>query len=575
MSITIADWPNRDRFRHYMHLLCSGSAWTIPQNNLRIRDLLAKIPQDILRTVETERLTQLYGYGAQTSTGTLILQKYTDSFGYKFPQLLEGFVAAGNPRDLAFQITCGSHRSFKWKCLKSKCDHHIWPAQVYNRIRGGGCGFCAGRQTCLCDSFGQKFPQLLEEFVAAGNKRELAFTIPPGSNQSFKWKCLKAKCDHHIWPATVYNRTRGSGGGCGFCAGQQTCLCDSFGQKFPQLLEEFVGAGNDRNIAFTISPGSNQSFNWKCLKAKCDHHIWPAQVNTRTRGSGCKFCHGLQTCSCDSFGYLIPQLLEEFVAAGNPRNLAFTIPPGSSQSFKWKCLKTKCDHHIWPAAVYTRTQRSGCGFCAGRQTCPCDSFGHFFPQLLEEFVGAGNDRNIAFTISPGSDQSFNWKCLKAKCDHHIWSARVNNRTSGTCCPKCAGGNFAREFAQRLDDSKIKYIPEQKFPDCRDQKELPVDFDVYELDALGELDGPQHFEVVYFYGSEGSDLKKQQLHDRIKNDFARKTNKHMFRLSYSEKHNMKKHWEEFLGLVKAAGKGPGRPRIERFYGKEYAQLQQGG
>ena len=504
MTANESKTPNRDRFRHYMHILCCGNAWTIPPNNLRIRDLLAKIPHVKLRNVETQRLTLLYGYCTKTSAHTLILQKYTDSFGYKFLQLLEEFVTAGNPRDLAFQITCGSNKSFKWKCLKAECNHHVWPAQVDKRTRGGTCGFCAGRRTCPCDSFGQLFPQLLDEFVAAGNPRNLAFTIPPGSRQSFKWKCLKAECDHHIWPAQVYNRT--GGGTCGFCAGKRTCPCDSFGQKFPQLLEEFIAAGNPRDLAFQITCGSNKSFMWKCLKpkAKCDHHIWPATVKNRTKGNECRFYAGRQTCRCDSFGQKFPQLLEEFVAAGNDRELAFTIPPGSEQSFKWKCLKptVKCDHHIWPAQVKTRTNGSG-------------------------------------------------------------------------CPKCAGGKFAREFAQLLDDLKIKYIPEQKFPDCRDQKELPVDFDVYELDALGELDGPQHFEVVYFYGSEGSDLKKQQLHDRIKNDFARKTNKHMFRLSYSEKHNMKKHWEEFLGLVKAAGKGPGRPRIERFYGKEYAQLQQGG
>jgi len=144
-------------------------------------------------------------------------------------------------------------------------------------------------QTRPCDSFGHKFPQLLEEFVAAGNDRELAFTIPPGSGQSFKWKCLKANCDHHIWPAAVKDRTSGSG--CGFDAGKQTCPCDSFGQKFPQLLEEFVAAGNDRKLAFTISPGSKLSFKWKCLKAKCDH-VWPAVVANRTRGRGCPKCAG-------------------------------------------------------------------------------------------------------------------------------------------------------------------------------------------------------------------------------------------------------------------------------------------
>jgi len=150
---------------------------------------------------------------------------------------------------------------------------------------------------------------------------------------------------------------------------------------------------------------------------------------------------------------------------------------------------------------------------------------------------------------------------------------VVDRTYGFDCPKCSRGKFEREFAELIKKSSVNFDVQKRFPGCRSIRELPFDLYFPDLNILAELDGGQHFGIVYYFSSNGSDFKKQQLHDSIKNKFACDENKHMFRLSFSEKHNMEKHWTEFLQLVKDAGDGPNRPRIERFYGKEYTQVTQ--
>ncbi len=203
-------------------------------------------------------------------------------------------------------------------------------------------------------------PEIFAQIHPTKNRGINTYKLTFGCKVKLWWKCSVAKCNHHIWPATVNQRT--SGYGCSWCSGKYTCRCDSFGYLFPELLEDFVGGGNERKKAFEISPGSNTAFNWKCSVAKCQHHNWSAMVSDRTKGRGCAYCAGQKTCNCDSFGYLRPDILTEFVSGGNILEKAFAISPGSGQVFKWKCSKLTCKC-VWPASVNNRVRGYGCPKC--------------------------------------------------------------------------------------------------------------------------------------------------------------------------------------------------------------------
>lgn len=194
---------------------------------------------------------------AQTHTGERLLrstQQGSRLLVDRFPKLFNEIVRDKTPNVRFKQLTFGSNQVLWWRCSKATCGHHVWPASVKNRVLNGSeCSFCTGRQSCACDSFGQRFPHLLQEFLAAGNDEKLAFSISCGSHREFNWRCLKATCDHHIWPASVYSRAL-RGDGCSFCRGMQTCPCDSFGQRYPELLKEFIAGGNDEKLAFFLAP---------------------------------------------------------------------------------------------------------------------------------------------------------------------------------------------------------------------------------------------------------------------------------------------------------------------------------
>lgn len=174
---------------------------------------------------------------------------------------------------------------------------------------------------------------------------------------------------------------------------------------------------------------------------------------------------------------------------------------------------------------------------------------------------AGGTQEEAYSTSCKSNKKLLWTCVNM----HTWPAFVYNRTKGTHCPECASSNFEQSFHALLQRLQIQFETQKRFDDCKDKKPLPFDTSFLN-DCLGETDGPHHFEDIY-----GEDrFHTQQLHDAVKNKFAADHNKHLFRIAWSERTNMEKHFADFVARVKAAGTGKDRPRIERFYGVEYGE-----
>lgn len=426
------------------------------------------------------------------------------------------------------------------------------------------CNDCRKKEGRMNATYLAEVPLLMRQIHPTKNNPQLDYaTILVTSPLKLWWKCLQhTTCDAHVWLASVENRAKGTG--CKFCAGRETCKCQSFGHNDSQLLQEFIAAGNDIDEAYSTPPGSNKKFSWKCLEHKtCEEHIWRASVNSRTNGkTGCGFCKGNLTCKCQSFGNNYPELLKEFIAAGNEESLAFSISCGSKREFMWKCLDHHtCEKHIWRSSVQNRVLGHGCRFCSGQATCKCQSFGSMHSHLLLEFMHAGGTEIEAFSTSCGSEKLLDWRCNNG----HTYPARVNARIRGSGCPHCNISQFEQHFQRILQDRKIKYETQKRFSDCRDQLPLPFDA-AFMDDCLGETDGEQHF-LIKFNRDEKT-FATIQKHDKIKNEFAATHNKHLFRIAYSERSHMEKHFDDFLKHVRAAGTGLDRMRIERFYGAEY-------
>ena len=414
----------------------------------------------------------------------------------------------------------------------------------------------------------ERHPEIFAQIHPTKNEGIDLDKLTYGVRLKLWWMCPHSNCGHHIWYASVNNRTSHDSG-CAFCRNLQTCKCDSFYTKYPQIAEEFAFDLNPGIDPFTISPGSHTKLWWRCSRSKCGHHVWNTTIHSRTANdNNCPFCHGLRTCECDSFYTKNPQLAAEFAPNLNLGINPLEISPGSHIKLWWKCLKSRCDHHIWHAMVNDRSYGHGCPYCQNKITCECDSFYVKYPDLAAEFSEQLNPGIDPCTISPGSNLKLWWLCSKKQDERHIWITSVNKRTDGRGCPYCKSSRLEASIHRCLKEQQITSIQQMRFEQCRNERPLPFDFYVPQHNALIEGDGIQHFEerAQFHQNIEGFALQQQK--DQIKNTFCRENGIHLLRISYSELDNVATHIQTFIEAIKAAPHGQ---RVEMFMGEEYQHL----
>jgi len=88
----------------------------------------------------------------------------------------------------------------------------------------------------------------------------------------------------------------------------------------------------------------------------------------------------------------------------------------------------------------------------------------------------------------------------------------------------------------LEEKKLKYVKELRFPDCKDIRPLPFDFSVYngkELVCLIEFNGVQHYKFCRKFHKSKKGLFKQQKHDAIKLAFCAEKSIPLLVIHYEE------------------------------------------
>jgi hypothetical protein len=109
--------------------------------------------------------------------------------------------------------------------------------------------------------------------------------------------------------------------------------------------------------------------------------------------------------------------------------------------------------------------------------------------------------------------------VKIMCQiHGVFEQKVRHHLNGAGCPKCNESRGEREVKNYLIKNNIKFIPQKRFPDCKDKKELPFDFYLSELNTCIEFNGRQHYEEIKYWGGQKG-LDNQQRRDKIKIDYC--------------------------------------------------------
>jgi len=198
----------------------------------------------------------------------------------------------------------------------------------------------------------------------------------------------------------------------------------------PELLSEFHETLNEDISLDKLTKGSDQKIWWKCNVAS--DHIWQASVSSRVRGTGCPCCSGKKFVFSKSLAFCNEHLSKQWHPFKNgnltPQNTRAT----SKEKIWWICQKN--NSHVWPATVNSRSQGTGCPFCANLKIQFENSLSAVYPEIAKQWHPSKNGLIKASQIAPRAKNKYWWKCDVA--DDHEWEASVDNRQKGNC-PICS------------------------------------------------------------------------------------------------------------------------------------------
>ena len=118
---------------------------------------------------------------------------------------------------------------------------------------------------------------------------------------------------------------------------------------------------------------------------------------------------------------------------------------GSGKIAIWEC---KEGHPDYEASVKNKVNGNDCPYCTGKLVAPQDSLAYRFPELAREWDSEKNGFGPDEISYGSSAEKHWWRCRRF---NHAFEATVNNRTSGTPCPKCPKvGSSLAEVAPELE-----------------------------------------------------------------------------------------------------------------------------
>jgi len=127
------------------------------------------------------------------------------------PELTKEWNREKNGSITPSDVTFGSHKRVWWKCKKG----HEWQATIYNRSKGRGCPYCAGKKASIENCLGTINPELALEWHPQKNEELTPISVTPNSHRKVWWVCPEG----HEWQAVISSRHRGSR--CPYCIGQR------------------------------------------------------------------------------------------------------------------------------------------------------------------------------------------------------------------------------------------------------------------------------------------------------------------------------------------------------------------
>jgi hypothetical protein len=126
----------------------------------------------------------------------------------------------------------------------------------------------------------------------------------------------------------------------------------------------------------------------------------------------------------------------------------------------------------------------------------------------------------------------------------IWLSSPNRMIRGCWCPTCSSSKGERKVKKWLDKNNINYIHDEPyFKDLLSNKSNPLrpDFILPDYKIWIEYDGEFHFKKYY----KEQNYETLQIHDKLKNEYAKTNGWKLIRIPYWEFDNIEKMLKEEL------------------------------
>lgn len=131
--------------------------------------------------------------------------------------------------------------------------------------------------------------------------------------------------------------------------------------------------------------------------------------------------------------------------------------------------------------------------------------------------------------------------LIAKCNNcnELFITKFRYLLRGHSCPECNISKGERKIKNYLEKNNIDFIREYSFDDLKVVNKLRFDFAIFknnDLFCLIEYDGEQHFNINTTFGSskdKNIEFNKTTFRDSKKNEYCKKNNINLLRISYKD------------------------------------------
>jgi hypothetical protein len=291
--------------------------------------------------------------------------------------------------------------------------------------------------------------------------------------------------------------------------------------------------GNKYDYSLVDYKNSTTNIKIKCLIHNYIFEQKPA--NHIHHKQGCPKCGGNAKLSTEQFIEKAKKI------HGNKYDYSSTMYDGGNRLVTILC---KSCNKTFTQKAEQHLQGSGCKICTYK------ILSEKFSYTLETFISKaitrhGDKYDYSKVIYKNCFTKVILTCKKHNKEFLIKPmAHIN---SGNGCPICKSSKGEIIISNILDSLSINYIPQKRFKECKNIKELPFDFYLpKENNGKGlciEYQGVQHFKPISIFGGISS-LLKTQNNDRLKREYCRNNNILLIEYTYKDNFETIKNDLEF-------------------------------